>query len=145
MARRIELQGIARDLLLNFVSRNNDLGGYWSLGLFQKYLSENATNKLSFDLLGEQFHPVFPQTTRVYRNAFLQNLKKRGISANWVNECTISVKQSKPSLLECGIQIETDLGRVFTSRRSSGTVRPHDYRLELRSTRYIPVKNHCER
>ena len=50
MARRKELQGICNDLLDSFVSRYNDLDGYWALGKFQSYLQSNARGKLRFSL-----------------------------------------------------------------------------------------------
>ena len=133
MARRKELQGICNDLLDSFVSRYNDLDGYWALGKFQTYLQSNPKRNLSFSLArtANEKSP-FPQTYKYYRQALERHLRNRNMSSSWVRNANISICKQSPNELECRLSMTTDLGREFTAT-ARVFARPHDPRMELRS------------
>ena len=63
MGRRKELKGVCNDLLDNFVSRYNDLDGYWALGKFQTYLRSTSEDRLRFHLVADDGSTsAFPTT-----------------------------------------------------------------------------------
>lgn len=53
MARRIELLGISHDILAAFVSRNNDLNGYWALGQLRNTMERHRTDRMVMTLTGK--------------------------------------------------------------------------------------------
>jgi len=57
--KRRTLKNIAYGVAGRFVSRNNDVNGYWALGLFYSAASENGTNHACLDLLAETTNPEF--------------------------------------------------------------------------------------
>ena len=52
MARRTELKGTCNDLLSAFVSRNNDLEGYWALGQCSAWLENEQISVIKVPLIG---------------------------------------------------------------------------------------------
>ena len=134
MARRSEIKGICQRLLSSFVSRYNDLQGYWALGKFQKYLQETQLEELSFNLIDANEgleERLFPETSDHYRNDLKRQMASRNIPATWVETACIKVRTVSPNALNCTIEIESDLGRKFTSKVHV-TVNPHDPAKELR-------------
>ncbi|VAW04413.1 hypothetical protein MNBD_ALPHA07-2043 [hydrothermal vent metagenome] len=143
MARRLEIQGICNDLLDSFVSRYNDLNGYWALGVFQGFLRANSADELCFDLLDVEqceIKTVFSQTSNYYQSALQRHLKTRNISSQWVEAGSIKVQRTSSTGLMCRIEIKTDLGRVFASQRHV-MARPHDPMFELQSAGKFGPKN----
>lgn len=143
MARRNEIQGVCNDLLDSFVSRYNDIDGYWALGKFQTYMQSNVAHELCFDLVGRsdtvRKHP-FSQTSRYYSGALRRHLKVRTIPLSWVNQGKITIRAASSKELECCIEVVTDLGKVFTSRRDV-TAQPYNPKLEQRSSGKFGPKN----
>jgi hypothetical protein len=137
MARRIELKGICNDLLTNFVSRYNDLEGFWALGKFQKHLQ--GTNKVEFciDLLNAHDSPekrLFSTTFNYYRDALQRHMAIRNMPVHWLKTATINISALSRDEIVCAIKIKTDLGRFFTSSVRL-SVRPHDPAIEHRRMR----------
>lgn len=132
MGRRKELKSVCNDLLDNFVSRYNDLDGYWALGKFQAYLQSTSETRLRFYLVAANGSTsAFPTTLGYYRQALRRHLDVRGIPVAWVSTAVISVEQKSTSELECTLKITDDRGRTFTSQRTINA-RPHDPNRELR-------------
>lgn len=137
MARRKELQGVCNDLLDNFVSRYNDLDGYWVLGKFQRYLTDEKANELCFSLFPERnAHAIiiFNQTLTFYRTELKRHLKIRAIPIKWVKKGQVMVQQASGNRLASEVLLITDLGTVYTSKRTL-TVNPHDPTKELRRSK----------
>ena len=134
MARRKELKGICNDLLDSFVSRYNDLNGYWALGKFQSYLQSSAVETLCFDLtIGSETNGKsrFPITSNYYAGALRRQLNLRHMPLDWVSEGEIKVQSTSSSELVCSIQLTSDLGRRFCAQRHF-FVRPYDLLVEFR-------------
>lgn len=132
MGRRKELKSVCNDLLDNFVSRYNNLDGYWALGKFQAHLQSTSERHLSFYLVPDKGSgSAFPTTLSYYRRAFHRHLAVRGIPEVWVLAAVISVEQKSPSELACVLRITDDRGKTFASQTTINA-RPHDPNRELR-------------
>lgn len=131
MGRRKELRGICNDLLDSFVSRYNDIDGYWALGKFQMFLQSPHEKQLQFHLTREKGKDgVFQQTLDYYRLSFQRHLKVRNLSGAWVDSAVITVVSQSPSQLDCVLKIKADNGREFEAKRVVA-VRPHKPEREL--------------
>ena len=132
MGRRKELRSVCHDLLDSFVSRYNDLDGYWALGKFQAYLQSASEDRLRFDLADDGGgEDAFPTTLSYYRRTLRRHLATREIPTAWVQNAVLVVEQNSPSELACVLKITDDRGKVFQSRKMVAA-RPHDPHRELR-------------
>ena len=132
MGRRKELKDICNDLLDSFVSRYNDIDGYWALGKFQAFLQTTYEEGLQFHLTREKGKESdFQQTLDYYRLSFQRHLKVRNLSDAWVDCAVITVVSQSSSQLDCVLQVRADNGREFQAKRVV-EVRPHKPECELR-------------
>lgn len=135
MARRTEIKGICNSLVDSFTSRYNDLDGYWALGKFQSFLQSNSGNELCFELIKRsddaKTYP-FSQTSSYYSGALHRHLGERSMPIGGAAKGTIILRAASPTAIECCVEIVTDLGRTFRSKRTV-IARPHDPMRELRS------------
>ena len=91
------LKGIAHGLLGTFVSRNNDIGGYWGLGVLRLFAERNALSEINIDLLGETFdslHSTVAATEATYVEWFGQAIAKKGIDARNLAKAEINLRFS---------------------------------------------------
>ena len=51
MSGRNKLRGVAHAVLGSFISRNNDIDGYWALGLLRSFADTAGVAELRFDLV----------------------------------------------------------------------------------------------
>jgi len=143
MARRRELQGISNDLLDSFVSRYNDLNGYWALGKFQSYLMNVKDEELCFPLTEASEHHVVESFLPIYQyypKAFSRLLKQKNVPSDWVKDAMIKVRSATPNDLICTVAVTTDLGRAFHSKQHV-YVLPHDPNRESRTARNCGPQN----
>lgn len=139
MARRRELKALACGMATYCVCRNNDIGGYWGLGVLCLYAQEIAASELSLEILSEE--PVaLPQ------RAVRDNLRERFRSRLLLEKATeIFVKFAfEPSLKAeihgmkyrgtCTVCIKDDLG-VSRTASASQLCNPHNPKFEQKSTR----------
>lgn len=150
MARRTELRGIANSLNGSFVSRNNEFGGYWSMGQLKLFAIERSLTAVRFSL------PVHEHTTGVvlldhiarhYTCLLTDLLVKQRIPESWVKDVSImlgfdilaeSTQLHDSSTLgepfKCRCQIIDDNGNLYSSA-IYGRCLPHSAVRELRSPR----------
>lgn len=57
MRKRKEIKGIAAGFVSHFISRNNDIDGYWGLGILYRHAARNRTNKVEIDLIAGTMNP----------------------------------------------------------------------------------------
>ena len=50
-ARRKELKNIAGGIVGSFISRNNDIDGYWGLGILYRFANQRQVDMIQLDLL----------------------------------------------------------------------------------------------
>jgi hypothetical protein len=94
MARRRELKNIASGILGSFISRNNDVGGYWGIGKLCLLAHDRDANHVELRLLSEVIRPESAEFCKLLRgyHSFLQrHLTSRDIPNLWVTEVIIEI------------------------------------------------------
>ena len=91
---RSELNGVAAGLAGSFVSRNNDVDGFWSLGLLRLFADQLQLKSLRFDIANGRTEPDAPLLLRVchtYQASLARQLAARGIDRSMVAHAEILV------------------------------------------------------
>ena len=71
MARRRELKSIASGIAAHCVSRNNDIGGYWAMGIIYGIANERGVDSVSVDIMSdESLCPELSAFRRLFREQF---------------------------------------------------------------------------
>lgn len=150
MPRRRELGGISGGLVNSFVSRNNDVGGYWAIGKLCSHSLQTGERELSMDLLMKRISPPhveFGPMLDEYRAWLLALLEKQRFSPQVIAAAELRLSFD-PKLgpdpmrytitgyfpFRCTVTLTDDLGRGHVGQLS-GFVLPHDPRREVRSVR----------
>jgi len=150
MPRRSELNGVASDIVRSFVSRNNDVRGYWALGKLYVYAKEHGDNLLQILMLPlEQASSIEPVAfvARNYGAKLHTLIANWKLPKSWLKSACITVQfestDAKPQFFstrangrpfQCRIEIEDDLGRKHAAS-AAGWCSPHDWNIETQSTR----------
>ena len=145
---RGELTDLAAGLVGSFASRNNDVDGYWGLGLLRLLVHRAGVRVLRFDLKTATAEPLAPITAavvRVYCDKLEQQLTQRRIPAGEVLKAEINVEfgvEANPlksastygEPVRCTVVLVDHRNRVI--RKSLLTnCGPHDPARETRSAR----------
>jgi hypothetical protein len=133
MARRRQFKGICRDVLNNFVSRYNDLNGYWAVGQFVQF-ADAVSHNLNFQLREGVTVPPYPEltpTSSYYWRAVLRLMTANKMPERWLSNATIVFSMVGPTIASCYIEITTDLGKIYSHTKTIA-VRPHDRMKEIR-------------
>ncbi len=153
MTKRRELKGVANSLLHSFISRNNDISGYWGIGKLYLLAKENNSDHVLIDLLKRRMNPNsndFGDLFDRYQSYFSKFVEQKD-SFGWVTTPTkieavqifLSFNSTSDDKLEywarrhmgenfkCEVKIKTDLGKVYSSQ-IYGRCRLHDPRKERR-------------
>ena len=145
MGRRSQLNHVAGALLGSFISRNNDVNGYWALGQLRSLADRTGVPEFRFDLLSGEAQPSDPLTERVartYAEALSWHVAKYDLPLDRVRAAEIvlrfgdSAGQEAPYFtygqpFQCTVSIVDDRGRAH----DRGIVRrcaPHNPKKELR-------------
>ena len=151
MAKRKRLRSVAEGLLGTFVSRNNDIDGYWGLGKLYGHALQDA-GELEIDLLSQRTCPesdAFRDLAQRYYDLLVDRCRARNLPMPLITKATIHIKfnvdeechpvaarQSRGEPFRCSVEIVDDLQRCHRAQ-TYGRVSPHDPGRELRSRRYI--------
>jgi len=148
MTLRGKLTAVAAGLLGSFVSRNNDVDGYWALGQLRSLSDTLQVPQIRFDLMLGTAMPdgvISRRVAAAYREALLRQLRCRAISIERLSAARVLLdfapgrairEDSFASYGEpftCIVEIEDERGRIYT-RSYAGRCAPHD-RLENKSSR----------
>jgi hypothetical protein len=146
LSRRREINGVVSGLLGSFVSRNNDVGGYWAIGKLYAQARTINIDLIAIDLMSSRMSPVLPEFD-LMTNTFAESLSDRLIRRRIPREALASAKLilafdgavlfnwfmlGKP--YRCNLELVDDLGRVYAATHL-GSVRPHNALREARSRR----------
>ncbi|KQV39128.1 MULTISPECIES: hypothetical protein [unclassified Rhizobium] len=140
MARRNQFKGICHDLLETFVSRYNDLNGYWALGQYQAYVLDKKLEQLDFDLIGgtkDMDASPFADTITYYRGAVFRLMRANAMADAWMKKASITFKSTGPEQALCATHLTCDLDKVFRHEQLV-EVRRHDPLMEYRRGAYGP-------
>lgn len=86
MSTRRQFKAFADNLCARFVSRNNDLGGYWGIGLLARRLHGASRTEVAFDLLHEATDLDFDSGAWL-----LTRMVSSGIPDGWLTAATLRV------------------------------------------------------
>jgi len=143
------LKGIANGLVETFVSRNNDVSGYWGIGQIQRELEGHPDAVVELDLLHGKATPDGPiarELVACYSTYLSESLARDGFNPSAVTTAKVLVEfgsaegartadyGSTWSAFSCKAVLESRSGKVFSAVRA-GSSRPHDSKRELRSNR----------
>lgn len=148
MARRKELKSIASGMYGSFISRNNDIAGYWGIGKLCLFARRRRTTIVRLDLLKESIAPEgseFAKLLAGYAAKLKAHLSARGVPERWVTSAIIELdfKPEYPidkqipistwgDLFKLTVTIVDDTQRRHEVRGYSYTA-PHDQARESRS------------
>ncbi len=136
MSRRKQFQGICHDILGSFVSRYNDLEGYWAVGQYVLALDRLGERQLQLKLTHStetSDHRAFAVSEEYYRGALLRMMEANAMPQAWLADGAIRVSIVAPAKAKCEIEIVSDLGKTYRSAHTI-SVRPHDPGVERRRT-----------
>lgn len=148
------MKGIASGIVASFCSRNNDVDGYWTLGVLYRLSVEAGTHLFELDLLSGVSSPAVPFSARwaaPYARYLAQQVRRKGLEACQVTGAIVSVTFCVPPTerqiifrgtwgdpFVCRVVITDDLGKEH-SQEYRGWCGIHDPKREHRSTRqYLP-------
>jgi hypothetical protein len=144
MPRRREFRGAALGLLGAFMSRNNDVGGYWALGKLYKHAKAANAAEVRIDVLGSTIEPPsaeFANMLDYFRKQLARQLASRALSREWLIYAEIAVRFTGQAsavepgdVFECRVTLVDDLGRQHQARER-GACWVHTPLIELKSTR----------
>ena len=150
MPRRSELNGIADGMLGSFVSRNNDIDGYWAIGKLCAHAIQNGVTSVDVDLVAQTISPVnnaFQPMLERYARMLSEKLRTNGLQPSILAAAKLrltfdfqlpgsSPLRTRSAQFESTLELSDDLGRAHIARRG-GNTRPHDPRREVRSRRTV--------
>jgi hypothetical protein len=150
LARKKVLKNIAHGLLGTFVSRYNDIGGYWGLGVLRLFAEENKLSEITLDLLGESTHLPNGSPIRVSQKTYREWLdgarSKQGVADRRLKKAEINIRfatfEEFPDVIldthgrpyVCTVTIVADGGPTYSASKL-GVCEHHDPKRDRRSTR----------
>ena len=153
MAAYKQLKGIAAGLAGTFISRNNDVDGYWGMGVIYSEVSARGVSAVTFSLLDGAVSPSLKcgsLVTQTYREKAETRLRAVGLTSEEVTsiqihvcfeqhdhtqKCRIPITWGAP--FTCRVTI-TDLHETERSITIQGCCGKHDPKRERRSVRRSP-------
>ena len=144
------LKGIANGLVETFVSRNNDVFGYWGIGQIQREMEGHPHSVIELDLLHGQAVPEGPIARKLvahYSEYLFACLARDGFAISKVTTAKVLIEfgafgeAKAPDLFStigqpfnCKAILGSQSGKTFSAVRG-GLSRPHNPAIELRSMR----------
>jgi len=144
------LKGIANGLVETFVSRNNDVSGYWGIGQIQREIEGRPHSVVELDLLHGQAVPEGPVARELvahYSEYLLACLARGGFALSEVTAAKVLIEfgnfgeAQAPDLFStigqpfnCKAILASQSGKTFWAVRG-GLSRPHSSAVERRSMR----------
>lgn len=120
MARRIELRSVCHDILSNFISRNNDLHGYWALGQLRNAMERCHADRMTLSLTGEDQLPQCSECAELserYSEMLRRQVSARRLKLTWIQDAMLTVEMVDTDRMRCSARVVTDLARSFEQRR----------------------------
>jgi hypothetical protein len=150
MPRRREIRNAAQGLLGSFVSRNNDVDGYWGIGKLYSAAKSARTKIISLDLIDLKVTPDidgFDHLLRKYADLLVKQFPKRLPTSSWLSEAKITIEFEShvdpsdiPRWFTIGepfscIVLLADTHNRKCETKAFGRCKMHDPNTESRSTR----------
>jgi hypothetical protein len=101
MGRHANLKDLAYGLAHTFISRHNDLDGYWAVGMLHALARSRGSTRLAFDLWGgieEDASPVVDAMRARYGEWLRQGLRRHGFPDGYLKRATIALEFEREDL-----------------------------------------------
>jgi hypothetical protein len=149
MPRRRKINGIVEGLLGSFVSRNNDIGGYWAIGKLYEHARNNQVQNIIINLATGEIQPdglEFCPMVQEYSARLTDRLAYFATSKESITVARITlafdaavIDSRPPSSLpgqpfRCTVEVVDKLGREYAASHL-GVARPHNPLNEAKSAR----------
>ncbi len=99
MTRRKVLKGIAKAIVGSFVSRKNDLNGYWGMGMLCPLAQNLGTSLITINLVGNnkevESSPIVKPIAERYSSMLLDILVKATVNPSWVQQAVVAIEFGK--------------------------------------------------
>jgi hypothetical protein len=146
MSRRRALKGVAYGLVETFVSRNNDVSGYWGIGQLYREALERQVRSVTLDLLGP-CSPFMGLVAQAVQAHYAERLEHMALNAGAsLSQARVVVEfgtfgstpphhvSSYGDPLLCTVSLAGPNGRTYNAVHT-GRCAPHDPAAESRSNR----------
>jgi hypothetical protein len=138
----------------SFISRNNDVYGYWGIGKLYSHMTATNSTTIEIDLISLEIKPTnneFALLIKEYSNKMLKHLKKLNLDEGVIqkatiilngykNEPTLSLGQMAPNRINCKVSLVDDLNKKYTCETNTWC-RKHNNLKESKSTRIYNESN----
>lgn len=128
MASRKVLKGILHAIIGSFISRNNDVSGYWAIGKLYALMEARDTQELKIDILSKKMEPgdeEFDSMLSVYKKMLSSQIGHLGLEGAQVQEAKILLqtfpdepipylKKSTPHRIYCQCLLRDDLNKTYS-------------------------------
>ena len=158
MSRRRSLKGIAGGLMGSFVSRNNDVAGYWGMGMLCLLSRDVAKPSITVELVGakessDASHFVVKSIAETYSTMLQTMLSRAKVNPTWVKQAKVLVEFGSSGKLPapplnawgepfiCTLTILDDLGHIWSVCQKPVYV----VRMTLGKNREAIVQKECNR
>lgn len=141
---RNKFKSITAGLLGSFLSRNNDVNGYWGIGKLYAFMKYSNTYKIEIDLVHQSMTPpseTFKSLIVNYSSQLYANMKSDKLPIEYLSEAKMFLTgiplgtNNGMNRMRCTVIIQSDLGKQFIAK-SCVYCRAHNPSLEQRSTRW---------
>jgi len=134
---------LANGLVESFVSRNNDVDGYWGVGKLYAFAHVHQTTEVTIDLLTQEIFPYSESLAAIAQNygeKLVSMLDAYGGCITWVAVAQIVLTFSSNGTgtltrrgdpFTCCCRITDDRGQRYQAV-SEGHCRPHNPAMEIR-------------
>lgn len=139
MKSRREWGSYASGLAQSFVSRNNDLNGYWAMGQLFRFAREQGVSALVLDLLAQSMQPEAPQfapVLRHYHHWLLALLQRKQVALDGLHKAVLTLDFQPVQRLGflCQVELVDERGKCYRAV-ARGECWPHDPAREMRRIR----------
>lgn len=145
---KTKLKNIANGLLSSFMSRNNDVYGYWGIGKLCSFILDKKLNSIEIDLINGQIRPINSEfrllvaqfsyrliTQLAIHKLSLKNINEAKIVLScYENNSIIELRKLSPHKMRCRIEIINKNNDLIVLEKSVWC-RKHNPNREQKSTR----------
>jgi hypothetical protein len=148
MASRKELKCVAQGLYGSFISRNNDVAGYWGIGRLSLFAQNQKLNVVEIDLIQSSIMPLtreFDWLVSGFCSRLRTQIGSKGMPKTWVTSAKIIIDfkpaerpEKYPPILSWGklfqltVILEDDRSHKYV-QLGYGHCSPHDPHRESKS------------
>jgi hypothetical protein len=132
MGKRKLLKNIANGTISSFISRNNDVSGFWGIGKLYSLMIASKIMTVKIDLIKKTIEPrndEFKLLVNKYSEYLFCQMKKQGLKEEYLFKAIIEVRgitnksvstigRSSLHKMHCKIIIENDLGKTHMIKKS---------------------------